>query len=76
MEQYPDLSYVADEMQHGVLLDQLVDVMPEAIQQPASDTDTETVSWHIVHMAAMVALQDAIARIEDLEAKVADLESR
>jgi hypothetical protein len=76
LEQYPDLSYVADEMQHGVLLDQLVDVMPEAIQQPASDTDTETVSWHIVHMAAMVALQDAIARIEDLEAKVADLESR
>jgi hypothetical protein len=76
IEQYPDLSYVADEMQHGVLLDQLVDVMPEAIQQPASETDTETVSWHIVHMAAMVALQDAIARIEALEAKVTDLESR
>jgi hypothetical protein len=76
LEQYPDLSYVEDEMQHGVLLDQLVDVMPEAIQQPASETDTETVSWHIVHMAAMVALQDAIARIEALEAKVADLESR
>ena len=76
LEQYPDLSYVQDEMQHGVLLDQLVDVMPEAIQQPQSDTDTETVSWHIVHMAAMVALQDAISRIEDLEQRLADLESR
>lgn len=76
LAQYPDLSYIADEMQHGVLLDQLVDVLPEAVQQPQSPTDTETVSWHHIHMAAMVALQDAIERIEALEAKVAELESR
>jgi hypothetical protein len=76
LAQYPDLSYVEDEMQHGVLLDQLVDVLPEAVQQPQSPTDTETVSWHHIHMAAMVALQDAIERIEALEAKVAELEAR
>lgn len=73
-EQFPDLDQVSTEKQHGLLLDQLVDVMPEAVQQPAAPTDTETVAWHVVHMAAMVALQDAIARIEVLEAKVAELE--
>lgn len=76
LEQYPDLSYVADEVQHGVLLDQLEHVMPEAIQHPQSEADTETVAWHVIHMAAMVALQDAIARIESLEARVTELESR
>jgi hypothetical protein len=75
-EQFPDLDQVSTEKQHGLLLDQLVDVLPEAVQQPAAPTDTETVAWHVVHMAAMVALQDAIARIEVLEAKVAALESR
>lgn len=73
-EQFPNLDQVSTEKQHGLLLDQLVDVMPEAVQQPAASTDTETVAWHVVHMAAMVALQDAIARIEVLEAKVAELE--
>ena len=73
-EQFPDLDHVSTEKQHGVILDQLVDVMPEAIQQPTSPQETETVAWHIIHMAAMVALQDAIARIEVLEAKVAELE--
>jgi hypothetical protein len=75
-EQFPNLDQVSTEKQHGLLLDQLVDVLPEAVQQPAAPTDTETVAWHIVHMAAMVALQDAIKRIEVLEAKVAALESR
>jgi hypothetical protein len=73
-EQFPDLDHVSTEKQHGVILDQLQDVMPEAIQQPTSPQETETVAWHVVHMAAMVALQDAIARIEVLEAKVAELE--
>ena len=75
-EQFPDLDHVSTEKQHGVILDQLQDVMPEAIQQPTSAQETETVAWHVVHMAAMVALQDAIKRIEVLEAKVAELESR
>lgn len=75
-EQFPDLDHVSTEKQHGVILDQLQDVMPEAIQQPTSPQETETVAWHVVHMAAMVALQDAIKRIEVLEAKVAELESR
>jgi hypothetical protein len=75
-EQFPNLDQVSTEKQHGLLLDQLVNVMPEAVQQPLASTDTETVAWHIVHMAAMIALQDAISRIEALEAKVADLEAR
>lgn len=75
-EQFPDLDQVSTEKQHGLLLDQLVDVLPEAVQQPAAPTDTETVAWHIVHMSAMVALQDAIKRIEVLEARLAALESR
>ena len=75
-EQFPDLDNVSTEKQHGVILDQLVDVMPEAIQHPTSSQETETVAWHVIHMAAMVALQDAIKRIETLEAKVAALESR
>ena len=75
-EQFPDLDHVSTEKQHGVILDQLQDVMPEAIQAPTSPQETETVAWHVVHMAAMVALQDAIKRIEVLEAKVAELESR
>jgi hypothetical protein len=73
-EQFPDLDQVSTEKQHGLLLDQLVDVLPEAVQQPLASTDTETVAWHVIHMAAMVALQDAITRIEVLEAKVAELE--
>jgi hypothetical protein len=73
-EQFPDLDHVSTEKQHGVILDQLQDVMPEAIQPPTSPQETETVAWHVIHMAAMVALQDAIARIEVLEAKVAELE--
>lgn len=72
--QFPDLDYVSTEKQHGLLLDQLVDVMPEAVQEPTSSQETQTVAWHVVHMAAMVALQDAIKRIEVLEAKVAELE--
>jgi len=74
LQQFPDLDQVSTEKQHGVILDQLQDVMPEAIQAPTSPQETETVAWHVVHMAAMVALQDAIARIEVLEAKVAELE--
>ena len=76
LQQFPDLDQVSTEKQHGLLLDQLVDVLPEAVQEPTSSQETQTVAWHIVHMAAMVALQDAIARIEALEAKVAELESR
>jgi hypothetical protein len=75
-EQFPELDQVSSEKQHGLLLDQLVDVLPEAVQEPTSSQETQTVAWHIVHMAAMVALQDAIKRIEVLEAKVAALESR
>jgi hypothetical protein len=73
-EQFPNLDQVSTEKQHGLLLDQLVNVMPEAVQQPLASTDTETVAWHVVHMAAMIALQDAIKRIEVLETKVAELE--
>jgi hypothetical protein len=76
LQQFPDLDQVSTEKQHGLLLDQLVDVLPEAVQEPTSSQETQTVAWHIVHMAAMVALQDAIKRIEVLEAKVAALESR
>jgi hypothetical protein len=75
-EQFPDLDYVAEERQHGLLLDQLVSVLPEAVQPPMSPTDTETIAWHTVYLAAMVALQDAIKRIEELEGRVAALESR
>jgi hypothetical protein len=75
-EQFPNLAYIADEKQHGLLLDQVEQILPEAVQQPSAPTDTETIAWHIVYLSAMVALQDAIKRIEVLEAKVAALESR
>ena len=72
--QFPTLDGVSPDMQHGVLLDQLSDVLPEAVQQPQGPGDIETVNWHMVHMAAMVALKDAMARIENLERRLADLE--
>jgi hypothetical protein len=75
LEQYPDLDSVDASKQHGLLLDQLVNVLPEAVQHPTNSTDTETVNWHAVHIAAMVALQDAIKRIADLEERLAALES-
>lgn len=76
LEQYPDLDSVDQNKQHGLLLDQLVDVLPEAVQQPTNSTDTETVNWHAVYLAAMVALQDAIKRINELEERVAALEAK
>jgi hypothetical protein len=76
LEQYPDLDSVDQNKQHGLLLDQLVDVLPEAVQQPNNSTDTETVNWHAVYLAAMVALQDAIKRVNDLEERVKALEAK
>ena len=75
LEQYPDLDSVDASKQHGLLLDQLVNVLPEAVQHPTNSTDTETVNWHAVHIASMVALQDAIKRIAELEERLAALES-
>ena len=76
LAQYPDLDSVDEKKQHGLLLDQLVDVLPEAVQAPTNSTDTETVNWHAVYLAAMVALQDAIKRIDELEERLKTLESK
>ncbi len=73
--QWPDLHHVDSEIQHGLLIDDLIGTFPDAINTPESDSgDVETVNWHNVYMLAMVSLQKAIVKIEALEARVAELE--
>jgi hypothetical protein len=73
--QWPDLHNVDDDLQHGLLIDDLIDTFPDAVNTPAEDSgDVETVNWHNVYMLAMVSLQKAIVKIESLEARVAELE--
>lgn len=73
--QWPDLHNVDDGFQHGLLIDDLIDTFPDAVNTPAEDSgDVETVNWHNVYMLAMVSLQRAIVKIEALEARVAELE--
>jgi hypothetical protein len=74
--QWPDLHHVDSEIQHGLLIDDLIGTFPDAINTPESDSgDVETVNWHNVYMLAMVSLQKAIVKIEALEARVAELEA-
>ena len=45
-------------------------------QTRKTGTTTKAVNYSVMNMKAMVALQEAIARIETLEAKVTTLESK
>jgi len=74
--QWPDLHHVDNDIQHGLLIDDLINDFPDGINTPEPDSgDVETVNWHNVYMLAMVSLQEAIRKIESLEARVAELEA-
>ena len=59
--------------QIGVIAQELESVSPKLVRE--SEDGVKTVSYSILYMKAVKALQEAQARIETLEAKVAALEA-
>jgi hypothetical protein len=73
--QFPIYDEVSEQVQYGLAIEQLKDAIPSAVVAPDIETYPETIDWQQIYIAAMVSLQDAVQRIEALEARVAELEA-
>ena len=60
----------------GGLVNTVQDVDIDVVGKPLLDTYTKDVKYSVLYMKAVKALQEAMSRIETLEAKVTSLEEQ
>jgi len=74
---WPNLSEMPTSIQHGVIYEQVKEVMPEAVfdENSSGPGDPPGINWDKIYFAALVALQDMNDRVISLEARIAELES-
>lgn len=70
----PD-TIVPEELQYGLIIDELELTAPAAVNPPVGGIQNKTINWDYIRNIQAVALQDALARIASLEARIAELES-
>jgi hypothetical protein len=73
--QFPIYDEVSEQVQYGLAIEQLKEAIPSAVVAPDIENYPETIDWQQIYIAAMVSLQDAVQRIEALEARIAELET-
>jgi hypothetical protein len=73
--QFPIYDEVSERVQYGLAIEQLKEAIPSAVVAPDIETYPETIDWQQIYIAAMISLQDAVQRIEALEARIAELEA-
>lgn len=74
---WPTLSEMPSGTQHGVIYEQVKEVMPEAVfdENTSGAGDPPGINWDQIYFAALVALQDMNDRVKSLEQRIADLEA-
>jgi hypothetical protein len=68
-ELYPHINVEATGTQRGVIWEQVADVLPEAAVQGYGPGDPPTIDWEALYFAALVAIQDLNKRLADLESR-------
>lgn len=72
-ELFPSVSQMPTGVQHGVVYEQVKDVMPEAVFDAGTSGpgDPPGINWDQVYFAALVAIQDLNERVRQLEERLA-----
>lgn len=75
---WPSLSDMPEGTQHGVIYEQVKEVMPEAVfdENTSGAGDPPGINWDQIYFAALVALQDMNERVRTLENRIDELESQ
>ena len=73
---YPSVNVTPDGVQHGIIYEQVKDIMPEAVFDAGTSGpgDPPGINWDQVYFAALVAIQDLNDRVRDLEARLKEAE--
>jgi hypothetical protein len=73
---YPSVSVTPEGVQHGIIYEQVKDIMPEAVFDAGTSGpgDPPGINWDQVYFAALVAIQDLNDRVRDLEARLKEAE--
>jgi uncharacterized small protein (DUF1192 family) len=74
---WSNLSEMPTETQHGVIYEQVKEVMPEAVfdEDTSGAGDPPGINWDQIYFAALVALQEMNERVKVLEAEIAELKN-